>query len=413
MIGLTAISAGAKLLFGVLCYHAGKDGVCFPNQTSLAEEIGCSVRSVGSYVEELETSKFIERSREGKSAASPFSYSFVWHECLESCLRKDNGSAKIAESPRSAKIADPVQQDLPNEHAKFAEPPYKVLRESLTEESKENITPVIPSEELEDIIDLVNDNSEEFAELTIDNISEWIENLFHDMRMQGHDHVSVLRNHYWLSGKERKKLMALAEQDGKDALRRKIEAFIDSGGKTPADFLRQMPGAYPKQSLRKDTYRGSVVRERRSEDSEPPPRRTMQPAAFVRDSHNTASRDLVERWNAVVPEWRRVPLEGSAKGYSVATLQQAAMDGEFLAAYPRVLEKAAAILKAKGTGASWLSFGWLFAVKESGPNWGKLARGDLDGFAAEAASTPQAKQSEAMKNQAELIRKLKSGEVKA
>ena len=77
------ISPGAKLAFGRLCWHVGEDGRCFPFQETLAEALGCSVRSVQSYLKELEDAGFIERIREGNS----HEYGFCWHDLLEQSLK--------------------------------------------------------------------------------------------------------------------------------------------------------------------------------------------------------------------------------------------------------------------------------------------------------------------------------------
>ena len=87
------------------------------------------------------------------------------------------------------------------------EPPTPLPEESKTEEP-------------EDEADL---------QLNVDNISEWVQDLFHE---------KTGRQFSTIMGKDRGRFVAMAEQDGAAALKRKIEAFIDSGGKTPADFLR-------------------------------------------------------------------------------------------------------------------------------------------------------------------------------
>lgn len=53
------LSSTAKLVYGRLCQYAGKDGECFPAQTTLALEVAISTRQVYSCLKELEKEGFI------------------------------------------------------------------------------------------------------------------------------------------------------------------------------------------------------------------------------------------------------------------------------------------------------------------------------------------------------------------
>lgn len=75
------ISNGAKLLYGKLCQHSGKDGNCFPKLRTLAEELGCSQRTIGRYVKELKEYGLIEPIRVGKKCSNR--YRFLKHEWME------------------------------------------------------------------------------------------------------------------------------------------------------------------------------------------------------------------------------------------------------------------------------------------------------------------------------------------
>ena len=44
---------GSKLLYGCLCKYAGKNGKCFPSQTTLARDLGCTKRTIARYLKEL------------------------------------------------------------------------------------------------------------------------------------------------------------------------------------------------------------------------------------------------------------------------------------------------------------------------------------------------------------------------
>lgn len=53
ILKLADVSAGAKLLYGLLRYHAGHNGEAWPSFTKLAAELGCTRRQVARYVVEL------------------------------------------------------------------------------------------------------------------------------------------------------------------------------------------------------------------------------------------------------------------------------------------------------------------------------------------------------------------------
>jgi biotin operon repressor len=76
------ISDGAKLAYGLLRKFAGKDGACFPLQSTLARELGCKTRTVNKYIKELKGSKLIEVKRRGRGRS--LSYVFLWKKELNS-----------------------------------------------------------------------------------------------------------------------------------------------------------------------------------------------------------------------------------------------------------------------------------------------------------------------------------------
>lgn len=54
-----SISHGAKLLYALLCNHAGEKDHCWPSHALLADEVGCSISSVKSYLKELQAENLI------------------------------------------------------------------------------------------------------------------------------------------------------------------------------------------------------------------------------------------------------------------------------------------------------------------------------------------------------------------
>ena len=73
------ISPGAKLVYGRLQRYAGKKGVAFPNIPDLAEEVGLGERQTREYIAELVRENFILKERVfGQGNV----YSFLEHPCL-------------------------------------------------------------------------------------------------------------------------------------------------------------------------------------------------------------------------------------------------------------------------------------------------------------------------------------------
>lgn len=60
------ISVGAKLAYAVLLSYAWQERSCFPGQERMAEDMGCSPRSVIHYLQELHDRKIIEVQRRGQ-----------------------------------------------------------------------------------------------------------------------------------------------------------------------------------------------------------------------------------------------------------------------------------------------------------------------------------------------------------
>ena len=271
------------------------------------------------------------------------------------------------------------------------EPPTPLPEESKTEEP-------------EDEADL---------QLNVDNISEWVQDLFHE---------KTGRQFSTIMGKDRGRFVAMAEQDGAAALKRKIEAFIDSGGKTPADFLRKMPGAFPKTPMRREPEAGRQVFERRLAVGQGGFGGRPQPSASKSQigprPHTDQTRGLVLRWNGIVTS-RPAAFEGNC-GYAVSMLEQMQMDAEFMTGFDEICQKAQKIITAKGPDdATWLTFGWLFKTPDggAGQNWGRLFRGELDWMAKSGKSGGSAPKFETQQKKNnretnELIDKISRGEIK-
>lgn len=279
------------------------------------------------------------------------------------------------------------------------------IRQETQSLSDSNQTPTIT----EDLATFTEDteHADDLTELTVDNISEWVQDLFHER---------TSRKQSGLMGKSKARLTAMFSDLGEFSFRKKLDEFLDGGGTVIEDFVSGKPVASRNQ-LRRAPEAGRGVFERRVAGVHGYHGQSTQQRSFpAQDSHTPASQELVERWNAAVPDWRKVELEGKIKGYAVSMVQQMTLDSEFLDSYDKILQKSAAIFKNKGAESSWLSFGWLFVIKENtGPNWGKLVRGDFDSMA--VGDKPERKRFKTQgelnaESTRELARRIRSGEYK-
>jgi hypothetical protein len=89
----TEISSSAKLLWARLAQNAGRGGVCYPAQSTLAKELGISSRWIQKCLGQLVEKKFI-RIIYPKGTKKLFHktcrYHFLWHVIFENAkLRSD------------------------------------------------------------------------------------------------------------------------------------------------------------------------------------------------------------------------------------------------------------------------------------------------------------------------------------
>lgn len=88
------ISPGAKLGYARLCQYAGKDGVCFPKQETLAKELGCSRSQIIRYLKELKAHNLIERQRIGLHCSNR--YRFLYHPWMQDVI-SNSGHQEVAD----------------------------------------------------------------------------------------------------------------------------------------------------------------------------------------------------------------------------------------------------------------------------------------------------------------------------
>jgi hypothetical protein len=60
------LSVGAKLTYAMLLSYAWHADFCFPGQDTLAREMGVSLRSTNSYIQELEKGGYLHIRRQGQ-----------------------------------------------------------------------------------------------------------------------------------------------------------------------------------------------------------------------------------------------------------------------------------------------------------------------------------------------------------
>lgn len=71
------VSSTGKRVYAKLTHHAGKSGVAFPKQETLAEELGCTPRNIRKAISELAKHKLIFVQQLGRNKANR--YFFLYH----------------------------------------------------------------------------------------------------------------------------------------------------------------------------------------------------------------------------------------------------------------------------------------------------------------------------------------------
>lgn len=91
------VSAGAKLVYSILCRHSGQNGECFPGIARLAKELGFPIsqedsRSIRRHIQELVDFGLIKKEQIGLNKTNR--YYFLKHEWMENKIRQ--GPADLA-----------------------------------------------------------------------------------------------------------------------------------------------------------------------------------------------------------------------------------------------------------------------------------------------------------------------------
>ncbi|MEI8350061.1 MAG: helix-turn-helix domain-containing protein [Candidatus Omnitrophota bacterium] len=155
------ISLGAKVCYAKLCQYAGKNGECFPNQTSIANDIGCGRRQVIRYIQELVGFQLIISVKVGFPGRNV--YRFLYHDWMKSypvrskitpmdgrsvvtsVSQLDTTSCDIPDTPVVTQMVSPIYEE--NQLRESIESIYKHWNSLnlLTHRNFEKFKPVITS----------------------------------------------------------------------------------------------------------------------------------------------------------------------------------------------------------------------------------------------------------------------------
>lgn len=129
------IKPGAKLLYARLARYAGKGLYAQPQQETLAEALGMSVRQVRYYLYTLESKGLIEIEQVGLTR--PNRYYFVWQPGFEPAVVAP-AWRKEAACPDRQDLADQERQEPAAQERQEPAVPFIGVRESVEENQKEN-----------------------------------------------------------------------------------------------------------------------------------------------------------------------------------------------------------------------------------------------------------------------------------
>jgi hypothetical protein len=85
------LPAGAKLIYGRLCRHAGKKDFAWPTPATLGAEVGFGERQTQKHLRTLERKGFIRREEQFRGGAQTNNrYVFLWNQFLEDNWENDH-----------------------------------------------------------------------------------------------------------------------------------------------------------------------------------------------------------------------------------------------------------------------------------------------------------------------------------
>lgn len=128
------ISSSAKLLWARLSQHAGKGGICYPAQATLAQELGLSIRQIRRLTNELAKDGFIrviypKPDKYGRPM-SPYRscrYHFLWHKIFDEAKLRTDKNVKEPDNDgwlsnyATERLRREIQCELDNRSRRFRE----------------------------------------------------------------------------------------------------------------------------------------------------------------------------------------------------------------------------------------------------------------------------------------------------
>jgi DNA-binding transcriptional regulator YhcF (GntR family) len=91
------LSALAKLTWGVLSLHSGRNGACFPSQETLADELNVNLRTIQRALDELKKSGLIKVNSDNKRRIR---YEILFDSRLLYVIRKNPKNRKNTTKPK-------------------------------------------------------------------------------------------------------------------------------------------------------------------------------------------------------------------------------------------------------------------------------------------------------------------------
>ena len=102
----------SKIVYARLAQFAGKNGYAYPKQPTLAKAIGCPVRNLQRYIDELKHHKLIESVQQG--LGKPNLYYFLWHTWMDGGEELTDDEIDELENPTLATDTPLLaEQDMP------------------------------------------------------------------------------------------------------------------------------------------------------------------------------------------------------------------------------------------------------------------------------------------------------------
>jgi hypothetical protein len=131
--------------FRVLVYlllHANKDGDCWPNHATIANETGRSERSVGLIIRELKSKKMLESFRDGNLGKGQIRYRINLTPSANSSAWSSDDQAQnpVDQAQNPADQAQPVAHGAEGPSAKFC----KTKRKFRSDQAQNPVPPLQP-----------------------------------------------------------------------------------------------------------------------------------------------------------------------------------------------------------------------------------------------------------------------------